>query len=79
VDAEPIIKAQIEPELVDAFGLQAANSILTRATLCYVLADGGARARYEALVYAICSDERVIGLWGRRRAKEQERTWLGMI
>jgi hypothetical protein len=79
VDAEPIIKTQIEPELVEALGLQAANSVLTRATLCYVLTDGDEQARYEAFVRAICADERVIDLWEETRAQEHERTWLTLI
>lgn len=53
--------------------------MLTRATLCYVLADGGEKAKYGAFVHSICSDERAVRLWGAAGAAEQERVWRDLI
>jgi hypothetical protein len=79
VDTETIIETQIEPKLVEAFGLQVANSLLTRATLCYVVAGGDEKQRYAALVRSICSDERVVGAWGAVDAAVQEQAWRDLI
>jgi hypothetical protein len=78
-DTETIIEAQIEPKLVDAFGLQVANSLLTRATLCYVAVDGDEKQRYAAFVRSICSDERVVDAWGAVEAAGQEQAWRNLI
>ena len=79
MDAETAIRSQIEPSLIDAFGRQVANSMLTRATFCYVLADGGETRRYGVFVHAICSDERAVRVWGEPGAAEQERVWRDLI
>ena len=79
MDAETAIRSQIEPSLIDAFGRQVANAMLTRATLCYVLADGAEPKRYGVFVHAICSDERAVRLWGEPGAAEQERVWRDLI
>jgi hypothetical protein len=79
VDTETAIKTQIEPKLIHVFGLQMANSMLTRATLCYVLADGGEKRRYGVFVHSICSDDRAVQMWGAAEAAEQERVWRDLI
>ena len=75
VDTETAIDSTIEPKLIEAFGLHVASSLLTRATLCYVLAGGTEPKRYEAFVHSICSDARVVHAWGASGASEQEREW----
>jgi hypothetical protein len=79
VDTESIIEKYIEPRLVDTIGFQAANSVLTRATLCYVTADGNEKRRFEAFVHSVCSDERVFDAWGAAEAAGQERAWLDLM
>jgi len=79
VDTETIIETQIEPKLIEAFGLQVTHSLLTRATLCYVAVDGDEEQRYAAFVRSICSDERVIGVWGAVDAAGQEQAWRDLI
>jgi hypothetical protein len=79
VDTETAIKTQIEPKLIDAFGRQVANSLLTRATLCYVTAQGGEKSRYGAFVHAICSDARLAQAWGPTSAAEQEEAWRALL
>jgi hypothetical protein len=79
VDTETIIETRIEPKLIEAFGLQVANSLLTQATLCYVIADGGEEQRYTAFVRSICSDERVVDAWGAVEAAGQEQAWRDLM
>jgi hypothetical protein len=79
VDTETAIKTQIEPQLITVFGLQVANSMLTRATLCYALADGDEEKRYRAFVHSICSEEHAVRIWGPTEAAEHERAWGDLI
>jgi hypothetical protein len=79
VDTETVIEKLIEPRLVDSLGVQMANSVLTRATICYVTANGNEKQRYEAFVHSICADERVFDAWGAAEAAGQERAWLDLI
>jgi hypothetical protein len=79
VDAETAIQTRIEPMLVDDFGRHVANSLLTRATLCYVTTAGTEPKRYAAFVGSICSDERLVQAWGPERAREQANGWLALL
>ena len=79
MDTETVIRSQIEPKLIDAFGRQVANSLLTRATLCYVTAQGDEKGRYGAFVHAICSDARLVQSWGTADALEQEKAWQALL
>lgn len=75
MDIEAIIETRIKPQLVEAFGRQTANSLLTQATLSYVSADGEEQERFEVFVKTICSDERVLEVWGQRGAAERVEDW----
>jgi hypothetical protein len=79
MDTEAIIQNYIEPILVDTLGFQVANAVLTRATICYVSADGDEEQRYRALVHSICSDERFFDAWGAAEAVGQEKAWLDLM
>jgi len=78
MDTETAIETRLKPQLINTFGQQVANSLLTRATLSYVITDGSERERYEAFVRSICFDERVISVWGERAAAEREEEWKAL-
>ena len=75
MDIETIIDAQIKPQLVETFGRQTANSLLTQATLAYVSTDGTEQERFEVFVQTICSDKRVLDTWGKQGAAERVEDW----
>jgi methylenetetrahydrofolate dehydrogenase (NADP+)/methenyltetrahydrofolate cyclohydrolase len=75
MDIEAIIDSRIKPQLVEAFGRQTANSLLTQATLAFVSADGEEPERFEVFVKTICSDERVLEVWGQQGAAERVEDW----
>lgn len=79
MDIEDIIDATIKPQLIEAFGRQAASSLLTRATLSYVSTDGNEQERFEAFVQTICSDEQVLSVWSERGAAERIDDWNLML
>ncbi len=75
MDVEDIINATIGPELVEALGRQTANALVTQATLVYVSTDGPEQTKFEAFVQSICSDPRVIAVWGETGACERIEDW----
>jgi len=75
MDIEAIIDAKIKPQLIEAFGRQTANSLVTQATLAYVSSDGTEQERFEVFVQTICSDPRVLEVWGKRGAAERVEDW----
>jgi len=79
MDTEAAIDNKIKPQLIETFGRQVANSLLTQATLSYVSTDGSERERFESFVYSICSDERVIGAWGRQAAEKRTEEWKALL
>ncbi len=79
MDTETAIETRIKPQLINTFGEQVANSLLTWATLSYVTTDEGDRERYEAFVRSICFDERVVSVWGERVTARQEEEWKALL
>jgi methylenetetrahydrofolate dehydrogenase (NADP+)/methenyltetrahydrofolate cyclohydrolase len=75
VDIETIIDTQIKPQLIETFGRQTANSLLTRATLAYVSTDGTESERFEVFVKTISSDQRVLDTWGKQGTAERVEDW----
>ena len=75
MNSEAIIATEIKPYLVEAFGRQTANSLITQGTLAYVSTDGGEEERFDALLRAISTDARVVREWGAEIAAEQMDKW----
>jgi methylenetetrahydrofolate dehydrogenase (NADP+)/methenyltetrahydrofolate cyclohydrolase len=65
----------IKPQLIEALGRQATNSILTQATLAYVSRDGTEDERYEAFLESILSDERVTEIMDEEMIAERLKEW----
>lgn len=65
----------IKPQLIEALGRQATNSILTQATLAYVSRDGTEDERYEAFLESILSDERVTEIMDEEMVAERLKEW----
>ena len=65
----------IKPQLIEALGRQAANSILTQATIAYVSTDGTEQERYEVFLQSICGDERVTQIMDEGTLEERLKEW----
>ena len=65
----------IKPQLIEVLGRQAANSLLTQATLTYVSTDGTEQERYEAFLQSICADERVTQIMDEETLEERLKEW----
>jgi hypothetical protein len=78
MDVEKAIATEIEPNLRNVLGLSTTRTLLTMATLAYLINVGGKTQRYRAFVDSICSDERVIDKWGEAAAAEQAAVWKAL-
>lgn len=65
----------IKPQLIETLGRQAANSILTQATLAYVSTDGTEQERYEAFLQSICADQRVTEIMDAETLDDRLKEW----
>jgi hypothetical protein len=80
MDAETAIETKIKPQLIDTFGRQVANSLLTLATVCYATTNGDEREKYRAFVHSICSDDRAMSTWGERgAARRKKEEWEALV
>lgn len=79
MDIEEAIDSKIKPRLIEAFGRQAANALITKATLAYVSTDGGEGERVTAFVDAIRSDERVIDTWSEEITAIEVDEWISVL
>lgn len=78
MDTEAAIE-EIRLELIEAFGRQVANSLLTQATLVYVSAEGSEEERFETFLSSICTDERVVSAWGERATARRSQEWRALV
>jgi methylenetetrahydrofolate dehydrogenase (NADP+)/methenyltetrahydrofolate cyclohydrolase len=79
MDIEEVIDSKIRPRLIEVFGRQTANSLLTEATLAYVSTGGGEDERVAAFIHAIRSDERVANTWGQEVAAIEVDEWASVL
>jgi methylenetetrahydrofolate dehydrogenase (NADP+)/methenyltetrahydrofolate cyclohydrolase len=79
VSIETVIDTTIKPQLIESFGRQLANSLLTEATLAYVSTDGSEEERFEAFLQIIRFDEQVISGWGEATTTVRLDEWRSAI
>jgi methylenetetrahydrofolate dehydrogenase (NADP+)/methenyltetrahydrofolate cyclohydrolase len=79
MDIEEAIDAKIKPRLIEAFGRQMANALLTKATLAYVSTDGEEDERVAAFIDAIRSDERVVSTWSEEITAVEVDEWVSVL
>ena len=67
MSTDGFIDDTIKPQLIEALGRQATNSILTQATLAYVSTDGTEQERYEHFCKASVLTSELPRCWTKRR------------
>jgi hypothetical protein len=78
MDAKTVRDTAIKPKLIEIFGNVLASSLLVKA-----ISAGGQgnteQERLQLMVDAICSDPKVIGMWGVARATKQKQEWMKLL
>jgi hypothetical protein len=78
VDVWTIRETVIKPKLLEVFGGVIGHYLLTNG----IVAGMKGTTEDEKLkltVESICSDPKVIGMWGAVGAEKQKREWLGLL
>lgn len=79
MDIEEAIDSKIKPRLIEAFGRQTANALITKATLAYVSTDGEEDQRVAAFIDAIRSDDRVVDTWSEEITAMEVDEWASVL
>lgn len=75
MDVRTLRDTLIKPKLVEMFGNGMALTLLTVA-LSASMKGKTETERIHLMVEAICSDKRVVGMWGAARAQQQKNEWM---
>jgi hypothetical protein len=78
MDAQTARETIIKPKLVEVFGNAIASSLITKATMA---SQGGTseQERLKLIVDSICTDPRVLGMWGAAQTERQKKEWLTLV
>jgi hypothetical protein len=77
MDIKTIRETVIKPKLAESFGATMANLLVTKAiTSC--MKGKNESEKIKLLVTAVCSDPKVIGMWGAAETGKYKNEWLRM-
>ena len=78
MDAQTARETVIKPKLVEVFGNAIASSLVTKATMAG-MAGTSEQEKLKLIADYICTDPRVLGMWGNAQAERQNREWLALV
>ncbi len=75
MNARSVRDTIIKPKLIDIFGTVIGNFLITKAIAAGI--DGKTeQEKLNLMVEAVCSDPKVLGMWGKAQVKKQKQEWL---
>lgn len=77
MDSKTARESVIKPKLIEILGATIANALLTHA-LVSSMQGKTEQERIRLMVAFICSDHRVIELWGASQTERQKKEWLAL-
>lgn len=79
MDYKELVDQHVRPALNDSFGAAMATMIFASASnTAGVPIMGISRPQYVALVEAVCTDQRVIDMWGSMGSADRRREWSAL-
>ncbi len=78
MDAKTARETVIKPKLVEVFGNAIASSLLTPAIVAGMQGTTE-QDKLRLMVEAICSNPKVVGMWGAAQTDRQKRQWLTLV
>lgn len=78
MDARTLRDTVIKPKLTEVFGGTMGLTLLTIG-ISAGMKGKTEREKAECMVEAICTDRRVVGMWGTARAQQQKNEWLKLV
>ena len=78
MDAKTIREKFIRPKLTEIFGSVIANALVSKAALAGMKGTNELE-KLTMTVECICSDAKVIGMWGMTQSGKQKEEWLKLL
>ncbi len=78
MDAKTVRETIIKPKLVDVFGTAIANTLVTKS-IAAGMTGGTEQEKLKLMIEAICSDPKVVGMWGAAQTEKQKRAWIATL
>ncbi len=75
MDAAAARDSIIKPKLAEIFGRSNANMLVGRS-MAAAAKGSSEQEKFKLMVDFICSDPKVVGMWGNAQAQKQSEEWL---
>ena len=78
MDSKVIRETVIKPKLTEIFGNIIANALVSKAAIAGMKGSSD-EEKLKLIVESICSDAKVIGMWGATQSVKQKGEWLSLL
>lgn len=78
MDAKTARETVMRPQLLEVFGTGGTNLLITKATSAGISGNGEAE-KLMLMVDSICSDSKVIKMWGNAETVKKKNEWLRLL
>ena len=75
MDAKEVRESIIKPKLAEVFGNIIANALVSKAAVAGMKGSTD-KEKLTLIVESICSDQKVVGMWGEAQTNKQKNEWL---
>ena len=78
MEAKEVREKVIKPKLAEFFGNIIANALVSKAAVAGMKGSSD-KEKLRLTVESICSDQKVLGIWGVAQTNKQKNEWLNLI
>jgi len=78
MDAQTARETVIKSKLVEVFGNAIASSLITKAAMAGMSGESE-QEKLKLVTDCICTDPKVLGMWGNAQAERQKKEWLALV
>jgi hypothetical protein len=78
MDAKTALETVLKPKLTEVFGTSMGGFLVTKAFGAGISGKSDAE-KLQLMVESICSDPKVIGMWGASQTARQKGEWLCLV
>ena len=78
MEAKEVREKIIKPKLAEFFGNIIANALVSKAAIAGMKGSSD-KEKLRLMVESVCSDQKVIGIWGMAQTNKQKNEWLNLI
>ena len=78
MEAKEVREKVIKPKLAEFFGNIIANALVSKAAIAG-MKGGSNKEKLKLMVECICTDQKILGIWGVAQTNKQKNEWLNLI